>query len=58
MSPVHRDRLTRQPVYREALAGVGDVRDVVVLVCGHGGRDVRCGIYGPLLRAEFERLLP
>jgi (2Fe-2S) ferredoxin len=34
------------------------VRDVLVLVCGHGGRDLRCGITGPILRHEFERLLP
>lgn len=30
----------------------------MVLICGHGGRDQRCGIYGPLLRGEFERVLP
>ncbi|KAL8400591.1 hypothetical protein RB594_000841 [Gaeumannomyces avenae] len=56
--PVHRDRLVRQPAYRTALRGVADVRDVLVLACGHGGRDPRCGVYGPVLRAEFERALP
>lgn len=25
-----------------------------MLVCGHGGRDERCGVLGPLLREEFE----
>ncbi|KAK4191364.1 Sucrase/ferredoxin-like-domain-containing protein [Podospora australis] len=58
LSPVHRDRLLRAPAYQEALVGVKDVDEVVVLICGHGGRDVRCGIYGPLLRGEFEKRLP
>lgn len=25
----------------------------IVLICGHGGRDQRCGVMGPLLEAEF-----
>ena len=58
LSPVHRDRLLRKPAYRNLLWGVRDVREVMVLICGHGGRDVRCGLYGPLLRAEFEKRLP
>lgn len=33
------------------------VNDVLVLICGHGGRDVRCGILGPLLRDEFRTVL-
>jgi (2Fe-2S) ferredoxin len=37
---------------------VQDVRDVLVLICGHGGRDGRCGVMGPVLREEFERQLP
>ena len=28
-----------------------------VLICGHNSRDSRCGILGPLLRAEFESCL-
>ncbi|KAK2764859.1 hypothetical protein FQN54_008556 [Arachnomyces sp. PD_36] len=28
-----------------------------VLICGHGHRDKRCGIMGPLLRSEFQRVL-
>lgn len=58
LSPIHRDRLLRKPAYQNLLWGVRDVREVVVLVCGHGGRDQRCGVYGPLLREEFERRLP
>jgi (2Fe-2S) ferredoxin len=57
LSPVHRDRLTRKEAYQGLLPGVQDVRDVLVLICGHGGRDARCGIMGPVLRAEFEEKL-
>lgn len=58
LSPVHRDRLTRHPAYRRLLWGVRDrVDDVLVLVCGHGGRDARCGLVGPVLRATFEHQL-
>ncbi|OJD13301.1 hypothetical protein AJ78_06225 [Emergomyces pasteurianus Ep9510] len=28
-----------------------------ILICGHGHRDQRCGIMGPLLQAEFRRVL-
>ncbi|TPX10890.1 uncharacterized protein E0L32_008096 [Thyridium curvatum] len=58
LSPIHRDRLTRKAAYQELLWGVRDVRDVMVLVCGHGGRDMRCGVMAPVLEAEFERQLP
>ncbi|KAL2264306.1 hypothetical protein VTK26DRAFT_7911 [Humicola hyalothermophila] len=58
LSPIHRDRLLRKPAYQSLLYGVRDVEEVVVLVCGHGGRDKRCGVFGPLLRAEFEKRLP
>lgn len=34
--------------------GVEDVEDVMVLICGHGERDKRCGVMGPVLREEFE----
>lgn len=57
-SPIHRDRLTRKPAYRGLLHGVRDVEDVMVLICGHGGRDMRCGVMGPALREEFRARLP
>lgn len=31
---------------------------MLVLICGHGGRDARCGILGPVLMKEFEGGLP
>ncbi|TQV91031.1 mitochondrial translation optimization protein (Mto1) [Cordyceps javanica] len=57
LSPVHRDILIRNDAYQSLLAGVQDVTDILVLICGHGGRDLRCGILGPLLRDEFETQL-
>ncbi|EKD12440.1 sucrose cleavage family protein [Drepanopeziza brunnea f. sp. 'multigermtubi' MB_m1] len=42
---------------RGFLYGVQDVKGVMVLICGHGGRDMRCGVLGPVLREEFERRL-
>ena len=32
---------------------VSPVSDIVILICGHGGRDQRCGVLGPILRDEF-----
>jgi len=58
LSPIHRDRLLRSEEHQKLLYGVQDVKDVVVLICGHGGRDMRCGISGPILRDEFEKMLP
>lgn len=58
LSPIHKDRLLRKEAYQHALYGVRDVEDVLVLICGHGQRDKRCGIYGPILQEEFERQLP
>ncbi|KAI2894588.1 hypothetical protein CBS76997_9103 [Aspergillus niger] len=29
----------------------------VVLICGHGGRDMRCGVMAPVLETEFQRVL-
>jgi len=57
LSPIHRDRLTRSQVSGEFLPGARDVKDILVLICGHGGRDMRCGIAGPILQAEFEKTL-
>lgn len=57
LSPIHRDRLTRKEAYQGLLLGVQDVRDVLVLICGHSGRDARCGAVAPVLKDEFEEKL-
>lgn len=46
-------RLTRDGAQGPAAVAV---KDVVVLICGHGGRDVRCGTMGPLLREKFREV--
>ncbi|KAF2755646.1 hypothetical protein EJ05DRAFT_513131 [Pseudovirgaria hyperparasitica] len=33
---------------------VRDVDEILILICGHGKRDQRCGILGPLLQNEFK----
>ena len=33
------------------------VPDITILICSHRGRDLRCGIYGPVLRDEFKNQL-
>ncbi len=58
LSPIHKDRLLRSEEQGKFLYGVQDVRDMVILICGHGGRDMRCGFMGPALMNEFERQLP
>ncbi|KAI1337496.1 Sucrase/ferredoxin-like-domain-containing protein [Xylariaceae sp. FL0016] len=58
LSPIHKDRLRRKEAYQHLLPDVRDVDEVLVLICGHGGRDMRCGIMGPVLQSEFERQLP
>ncbi|TAQ87037.1 hypothetical protein B7494_g4628 [Chlorociboria aeruginascens] len=57
LSPIHKDRLRRNEDEGNMLPFVQDVNDVLVLICGHGGRDMRCGVLGPVLKAEFKRAL-
>jgi len=57
LSPIHKDRLTRKEEAQSVLQGVKDVEDLLVLICGHGGRDMRCGLFGPVLREEFSTAL-
>jgi hypothetical protein len=56
LSSTIRERLTRDEAYKEDVYGVQDISNVLVLICGHGGRDARCGIYGPVLKREFEKV--
>jgi Sucrase/ferredoxin-like len=58
LSPIHRDRLLRSAEYQILLFGVRDVEDILVLICGHGERDGRCGVMGPVLEEEFNKFLP
>lgn len=46
--------LLRQPEMAKRFTGARKVDEIIILICGHGGRDQRCGILGPVLQAEFE----
>lgn len=46
--------LKRRPEFQKQLPDARNVEDILVLICGHGGRDDRCGTVGPILKAEFE----
>ncbi|KZF21418.1 hypothetical protein L228DRAFT_249231 [Xylona heveae TC161] len=52
-----RQNLMRKPALQDQFPGARAVDELVVLICGHGGRDERCGILGPILRSEFEEKL-
>ncbi|OCL12929.1 hypothetical protein AOQ84DRAFT_284152 [Glonium stellatum] len=52
-----KETLIRDPSLQTQFVGVRDVDDILVLICGHGGRDRRCGVLGPLLKSEFEEKL-
>lgn len=43
---------TRRPKLQENLPHYS-IDQVIILICGHGGRDERCGVMGPVLRAQF-----
>ncbi|CZT18794.1 related to sucrose cleavage protein [Ramularia collo-cygni] len=49
--------LLRKPELQRQFAGVRNVEEILILVCGHGGRDDRCGKMAPVLMAEFEEKL-
>ncbi|KAF2811809.1 sucrose cleavage family protein [Mytilinidion resinicola] len=57
LSETQKEVLTRDSALETQFANVRDVNEILVLICGHGGRDERCGIMGPLLRSEFEEKL-
>jgi (2Fe-2S) ferredoxin len=58
LSPIHKDRLLRSTECQSVLYGVQDVEHIMVLICGHGSRDGRCGVLGPVIQEEFKRALP
>lgn len=49
--------LLRQDEKQRQFAGARKIDEILVLICGHGGRDDRCGILGPILQEEFEEKL-
>jgi hypothetical protein len=55
LSEAQRKALTRdESAWTDNLPKVKPVDNVTVLICGHGGRDKRCGILGPVLKQAFD----
>lgn len=53
-SSTQQDDLFRDASQQSAFPDVQDIGDITVLICGHGNRDQRCGILGPILQEEFK----
>ena len=50
--------MTRAPELAAKFPGIIDIEhSPTVLICGHGGRDMRCGVMAPALESEFQRVL-
>ncbi|KAF3403593.1 Altered inheritance of mitochondria protein 32 [Penicillium rolfsii] len=59
LSQSKQNDLTRSPELQ--LSHFPDTIDIsyspTILICGHGGRDMRCGVMAPALETEFQRVL-
>lgn len=54
LNPDQQKALERQPELQADFPYARPVKEILVLICGHGGRDARCGTLGPILQAGFE----
>jgi leucyl-tRNA synthetase len=57
LSAAQKAGLTRDEARAAALPEAQDITKPTVLICGHGGRDQRCGVLGPLLQSAFRKEL-
>jgi len=57
LTRAQKEILKRQPEFQKQFIGARKVDEIMVLICGHGGRDERCGKLGPVLQEEFEEKL-
>lgn len=57
LSRAEKNILLREPEFQGQFVGARKVDEILVLICGHGGRDERCGKLGPILGDEFEEKL-
>lgn len=57
LTRAEKNALLRQPEMQRKFVGARKVDEIMVLICGHGGRDARCGTLGPILKQEFEEKL-
>lgn len=50
--------MTRAPELSSNFDSIIDINhSPTILICGHGGRDMRCGVMAPALESEFQRAL-
>ena len=54
LTRAQQDTLKRQPELQRQFPDARKIDEILILICGHGGRDDRCGTLGPILKAEFE----
>ena len=57
LTKAEKNTLLRQPEIQQKFVGARKIDEILVLICGHGGRDIRCGTLGPILKKEFEEKL-
>jgi hypothetical protein len=53
LSQEQKAQLTRDETAADNLPPAEPITKPTVLICGHGGRDQRCGILGPILQSSF-----
>ena len=57
LTPEQKNVLARDESVAASLPPTASITTPTILICGHGGRDQRCGVMGPLLRDEFRKQL-
>jgi hypothetical protein len=58
MAESDRHHMTRDPDLTSQFPEMIEIKQApTILICSHGGRDMRCGVLGPVLEAEFQRIL-
>jgi len=57
LSETQKSALLRDDTHSLLLPPALPIRFPVILICGHGARDSRCGILGPILQSAFEKEL-
>ncbi|KAF2002440.1 hypothetical protein P154DRAFT_553064 [Amniculicola lignicola CBS 123094] len=57
LSRKQKDALLRDESVASQLPPTEDIKEVTILICGHGSRDDRCGIIGPILQSTFQSQL-
>ncbi|KAL6708320.1 hypothetical protein ACN47E_003244 [Coniothyrium glycines] len=57
LSAEQRAKLTRDESRGKNLPSAEAITEPTILICGHGGRDQRCGVMGPILLSSFQKEL-